>query len=233
MDEVTSELWMLEAKALFVGLKSLCFFVQNCKKLPKKVQRFNAQVFRLVNHHWKMAIWIFWQNSARKNLRETGGLFLGDIDFLLRPAGAAKAKSALWVSRSGRWRKWGQQVPKAEEVMPGDFDVAVDGWNPAVAPVDMVNIPLYLQGFLHTSWLFGISEPIKHYDNPFWVGRTTPRDTSWGVVFLGSNSACQPTTKVLAKITIFPRWLGQKSRPGMVWCMNFGGWCSGKQDVFT
>lgn len=161
MDEVTSELWMLEAKALFVGLKSLCFFVQNCKKLPKKVQRFNAQVFRLVNHHWKMAIWIFWQNSARKNLRETGGLFLGDIDFLLRPAGAAKAKSALWVSRSGRWRKWGQQVPKAEEVMPGDFDVAVDGWNPAVAPVDMVNIPLYLQGFLHTSWLFGISEPMN------------------------------------------------------------------------
>ena len=33
----------------------------------------------------------------------------------------------------------------------------VDGRNPA--PVDMVQIPIIYQGFMHVGWLFGISEP--------------------------------------------------------------------------
>ena len=43
-------------------------------------------------------------------------------------------------------------MPKAEEVM-GILMLRLMAEIRRVAPVDMVNNPFYLQGFIHTSWL--------------------------------------------------------------------------------
>ena len=51
--------------------------------------------------------------------------------------------------------------------------IYVDGSEIRRAPVDMVNIPPYLRGFVRLRWLFGISEPSTVSLNIFWSKRTS------------------------------------------------------------